>query len=120
MSLRPALRLACFIVPALLTLLATLPASANNPILATSSGTPYKWNSPILYTVDGGGLGTLSNAEATQIVTEAFAAWTSVPTVSPALLSVSQNGSGLGPDGDIDTVAEYNALIPPQGSCSNI
>lgn len=98
-----------------LSIIAAVPASANNPIAVTSTGTPYKWNSPIIYTVDGGNLGSLSNADANALVVQAFSKWTSVPTAS---LSITQNPVvGLGPDGDIDTVAEFNALSPP--SCPN-
>jgi hypothetical protein len=115
MTIRRPARIAGAAVIAVMALLAAMPAWANNPIAVTSTGTPYKWNSfPIVYTVDGGGLGTLSNAEANQITAEAFAAWTSVPTAS---LSVTQNPAiGLGSDGDISTVAEFNALFP-SGPC---
>lgn len=102
---------------ALASVLAARPVLANNPIRITSTGTAYKWNSfPIIYTVDGGMLGSLTNAEANALTTEAFTAWTSVATAS---VVVTQNPVvGLGSDGDIDTVAEFNALFP-SGPCPN-
>ncbi len=96
---------------------AVIPVLAHNPIAVTSTGVAYKWNQfPIIYTVDGGMLGSLSNDEANSLTAEAFTAWTSVATAS---LSVTQNPViGLGSDGDIDTVAEFSALFPP-GPCPN-
>jgi hypothetical protein len=101
----------------LLPLLAACPALANNPLNVTSAGTPYKWNTTLVYTVDGGNLGTLSNAQANALVAQAFGTWTSVTTAS---VPVNPNpiGIGLGPDGDVSTVAEFNALFPP-GPCPN-
>ena len=94
-----------------------VPALGNNPLAVTSQGTAYKWNSfPLYYTVDGGGLGSLSNADANALVAQAFSVWASVPTAS---VSMTQNPAiGLGPDGDVDDVADFNALFPP-GPCPN-
>ena len=101
----------------LLVVLAAAPALANNPLVVTSAGTAYKWNTTLVYTVDGGNLGALSNAQANALVAQAYGTWTSVATAS---VPVNPNpiGIGLGPDGDVSTVAEFNALFPP-GPCPN-
>src|ERR1700690_2084133 len=83
------------------------PAKAENPISVGPTGQPAKWGTfPINYTVDGGPLGGLTNAQANSLVQQAFGNWTSVAS---ALLSATQNGApglpGDGADGNIDTVA---------------
>ena len=85
------------------------PAGANNPIGVKSDGTPIKWGAfPINYTVDGGSLGVLTNAQANALTTDAFGTWTGV---SSATLSAVQNAAiGLGTDGDISDVNEFNDL----------
>jgi hypothetical protein len=94
---------------AMALLVPTFPASANNPILVTSTGSPFQWRSfPITYTVDDGTLGALTNSEANSLTSQAFTTWTSVTTAS---LQVSQNPViGLGPDGDVNTVAEFSSV----------
>src|SRR4051812_12198484 len=85
---------------------------AENAIGFTSTGQPFKWSTfPITYTVDGGALGSFTNAQANALVASAFGAWTTsnVPT---SAVTVSQNATvGLpGPGGDVTTVAQYGAL----------
>src|SRR6202171_1499039 len=87
------------------------PAIAENPISVDSSGKPAKWGSfPITYTVDGGTLGGLINAQANALVAAAFGAWNGVASAS---VSATQNPTvGLpgGIGGDIATFAEFNSL----------
>jgi hypothetical protein len=94
-------------------MLLLMPANAHNPIAVKSDGTPIKWGSfPIGYTVDGGGpanaLGPLTKAEADALTSSAFGRW---EAVTSSTASATQAGSGLGPDGDISTVAEYNDIV---------
>lgn len=47
-------------------------------------GSPFRWNTgtatPVEYTTDQGGLGILTNAQVTTLVSSAFAVWQAVPT----------------------------------------
>lgn len=78
-------------------------------------GQAFVWDNskPIQYRTDGGPLGIITNAAANSLVAQAFQQWTQVPT---ATLSVSRVGNILGVvDGDVNTVAELDAVI---GSCN--
>jgi len=98
------------------------PLHAGGPLLAGSAamgadGGAILWDvsAPIAYRVDGGPLGNLDSAAATARVSALFQVWQNVPTAS---ISYTNAGAILstGPftDGDVDTVAEFNAV---DGDC---
>jgi uncharacterized repeat protein (TIGR01451 family) len=62
---------------------------------------------PVPYTTDGGNLGTLTTAQANARVAAAFGAWGAVPT---STISATRTGQITAGGGDIDTLAEYDAL----------
>ncbi|MBZ5528179.1 MAG: hypothetical protein LAN71_09810 [Acidobacteriia bacterium] len=117
-------------VLAVLALLANL-ALAGGPMVVTgpaalAPGKPFVWDvaTPIQFTVDGGPMsksptGTVVVDHATGLarVKAMFQVWQSVPTTA---ISFSYAGaltaSGLSADGDVDTLAEYNAS---QTTCKN-
>ncbi|MFZ5876659.1 MAG: PKD domain-containing protein [Nitrospirota bacterium] len=95
--------------------LAAVPADAGGPLNVRSDGTPYVWStaSPVQYWVDGGSLGLWNNATALANVQQAFNRWG--PDVPTSALTFSHAG-GLPGDGDVNTVAEFNAL---DGVCND-
>jgi uncharacterized repeat protein (TIGR01451 family) len=111
------LALALTLLVALVTLPISWPARAGEPLPVGGGasgfgpeGVPFTWQTfPIDYTADGGTLGSLSSAEAVQMVEDSFNAWVT-PTSS---LSFNRLGVGLGPDGDVNTVTEYNEVYLP-------
>ncbi len=65
------------------------------------------------YTTDGGALGTLDNAAANALVTEAFGVWEAVPTSSIAATrtgAINSSGTVLVTDGDVSSLAEFDAV----------
>jgi hypothetical protein len=78
-------------------------------------GKPFVWDTTnsIQYRTDGGPLGALSNAQANQHVQDMFQKW-----VLPSdTLRFSRAGAITGvADGDVDTIAEFNAVV---ASCNN-
>jgi hypothetical protein len=85
---------------------------AGGPIIISETGVPYVWNnsSAIPYNPDQGNLGTLDNNAAKALVANAFAAWSNVSTAN---LSFTE-GAALSTD--VDTLAEFNAVIATCGS----
>ena len=88
-------------------------AIAGGPLLVGGpnfgvDGAPFVWDNArtIQYRTDGGNLGSLSNAAANSLVTTAFSAWTSIPTVS---LTVQRIGPLQG-IADVVTIADYDSL----------
>jgi hypothetical protein len=105
-------------IVALVFLLNAAIAVAGGPI-AVGSGTfgqdgkPFVWDTtnPIRYTTDGGLLGTLTNTQANTHVQNMFQTW-ALPTDT---LAFSRVGAIQGvADGDVNTVAEYDAVV---GTC---
>src|SRR5512134_2513480 len=90
-TLQPTDRSLRFSILGLLFVAAVAPAQAGNPIRSHSAVGPVTWPGAVAYfNTDGGPLGILDNAAATQIVIDTFANWDAVPCAS----IVSQN---LGP-----------------------
>jgi hypothetical protein len=69
-----------------------------------------KWDNTktIQYRVDGGNMGSLTNASAVASVTRAFQTWGSVPGVA---LSTRNIGAILGTDGNVDTSTEFDSVM---------
>jgi hypothetical protein len=103
------------------------PLFVGGPQMGTFNGKPLTWNPasmPIQYRVDGGPLSQTStgtvvidNATGVARVDTLFSAWHNVTTAN---VSFHNAGSILAvsgfSDGDVSTVAEYNAV---DGSCAN-
>ncbi|MEM7247840.1 MAG: thrombospondin type 3 repeat-containing protein [Acidobacteriota bacterium] len=53
---------------------------AGSPIRVSSSGQPYAWDGTVVYSVDPGTLGNLTNAQARQLVRDGFDQWELIPT----------------------------------------
>lgn len=99
------------------------PNFVGSPTLG-SSGVPFTWNvaaGPVRYRVDGGpmaqGTTTISNGDGVSRVNAMFAYWQNVPTASITF----QNDGALQPtgaftDGDVSTLAEFNAVA---GACDS-
>lgn len=90
-------------------------AYAGGPLLVGSpiygvDGQPMKWDNTktIQYRVDGGLMGSLTNANAVASVNRAFQGWAAVPGVS---LSVQNAGAIQGTDGNVDTAAEFDSVM---------
>jgi len=78
-------------------------------------GTPYTWKifpNPITYLVDQGGLGTISNAEATNIVDTAFTKWKNVTVATTDFV----NGGSLSEDVNISNYLDYVTLDSSTGA----
>jgi hypothetical protein len=94
-------------------------ACAGGPLILDSNGTALTWGTfPIEYRTDGGPLSTdVTNSQAQSRVAGMFNVWESVPSAS---ISYDRAGAiqDVGPftDGDVSTVAEYNAVI---GDCTD-
>jgi hypothetical protein len=106
---------------AFLLLLCSVAARAGGPLLVGSpsfgvDGQPFVWSNaqPVQYRVDSGTLGPLSNSSATADLTNAFAAWTQVPTAS---IAVSDAGPILGvTNGHVASVTDFDSVL---GSCDS-
>lgn len=95
-------------------------AGAGGPLFVRSNGLPYVWSTaaPIQYRTDNGPLSaTVDQAQAQARVNTMFGVWESVPT---AIIAYNRAGfinpTGAFNDGDVNTIAEYNAV---QGDCSS-
>jgi len=76
------------------------------------AGAPLIWTTlPIPYTTDGGALGKFDNAAANTRVAQMFGVWQAVPTSTVAFTRTGPISPALVPDGDVDTVAEFDALV---------
>jgi hypothetical protein len=90
-------------------------AQAGGPLIVGSpffgvDGQPYTWNvsvTEVQYTTDGGTLGSLTQAQADGRVNAMFQVWEDIPTANVGYNRSGQITSG---GGDINTVAEFNAL----------
>lgn len=107
----------CLIVLATVTSLATC-AFAGGPLLVGGpskgiDGVPMTWaNGVVNYRVDGGDFTTsVTNAAGVARVQSMFSTWTSVPTASITATNIGPiQPTGAFADGDVSTVAEYNAV----------
>jgi len=109
-----------------LTAFAAGPAQAGGPLLVRGNGLPYAWPTatPIAYRTDNGPMSTTPTG--TVVVDEAtgrgrvvsmFDAWQAVPTSSIAYSRADFiNSTGVFNDGDVSTVAEYDAV---DADCGN-
>ncbi len=90
-------------------------AYAGGPLVVKTDGTPLKWSTtnPVPFSPDGGNLGLWDNATAVTNVLEAFNDWG--PDISTSALTFSNAGPIPG-DGNVNTVAEFNAL---DGNCAD-
>jgi hypothetical protein len=102
-----------FIVLNALPLIAGGPFYVTGP-LATQPGQPYRWESnTIQYHTDRGGLGNQTNAEANQLVAEAFQIWQDVDTAN---ISFQQAG-----ELDVDITASNITTFENEiGNCSDM
>ncbi len=73
-------RRACWLL-VLLACVAGPPVKAGGPRAVNGTGDPMKWatGSPVVYNVDPGPLGLLSNAQARALLAQAFAEWDAIP-----------------------------------------
>jgi hypothetical protein len=102
-----------FIVLSALPLIAGGPFYVTGP-LATQPGQPYRWeSSTIQYHTDRGGLGNQTNAEANQLLAEAFQIWQDVDTAN---ISFQQAGVL-----DVDITASNITTFENEiGNCSDM
>jgi hypothetical protein len=105
---------------ALLPALAAGPAQAGGPLLVRGNGLPYAWSTaaPIAYRTDNGPMSaTVNEATAQGRVVGMFDVWQAVATSS---ISYSRAGfispTGAFTGGDVDTLAEYDAV---DADCGN-
>jgi len=93
-------------------------AGAGGPLFVRSNGLPFVWSTaaPIQYRTDNGPLSpTVNQAQAQVRVDSMFAVWEAVPTATIAYTNAGFiNPVGAFSDGDVSTIAEYNAV---QGAC---
>ena len=90
------------------------PASAGGYLKLSPGGVIYRWdNSSMLpRDLDGGPLGTLSEAEAQALVEDASSGWASPPTLERDVVTTSTGTlTGQGGDGDVDTFSEFQTLV---------
>ncbi len=94
-------------------------AGAGGPLLVRSTGLPYVWSTstPVQYRTDNGPLSaTVDQAQAQARLNSMFGVWEAVPT---AAIDFNRAGFinpvGAFNDGDVSTLAEYNAV---QGACN--
>lgn len=101
---------------AIITILsAILPVSAlaAGYLEFTNTGLPYKWDSPVTYTIDDGNLGGMTEVQADALVTQAFAAWAAIPD---AALTFVNSGSDAVVDitsNNVNTYVNFNGTSCP-------
>ncbi len=85
-----------------------LPAGGH--LLVSSSGVPYKWDNTnaIPRDIDGGNFGTLIGSAAVIFTETAIDVWAGQSTLTLSFNTTST--AALSADGDVNTVAEYNAI----------
>ncbi len=87
---------------------------AGGPFLIRTNGSPFVWSTaaPIAYRTDNGPLSAIvDQAEAQVRVTSMFSVWDSVATASISFERAGFiNPTGAFSDGDVSTIAEYNAV----------
>jgi hypothetical protein len=88
------------------------PALCGGPRKTTAAGQPILWDTsiPIAYFVDRGGLGTLSNDAANQLVADGFKTWGSVEGAGITFVMAGQLLE------DIDGTSYRTDAYPPAGS----
>ena len=101
-ELRMLLTYFVFLVPSF------LPAGGHLPV--SSSGIPYKWDNTnaIPRDIDGGNFGTLIGSAAVIFTETAIDVWAGQSTLTLSFNTTST--AALSADGDVNTVAEYNAI----------
>ncbi len=108
---RPAL---CTTLAGLALSLATA-AQAGGPTLIRTTGAPFAWANAgaISYRTDNGPLSASVNESAARARVEGmFGVWQAVPTATISYSRVDFiNATGAFSDGDVSTVAEYNAVL---------
>ena len=89
---------------ALAALFAVSDACAGGPLVVATDGSAVGWDTraPVPYRIDRGGLGVLSNIDATALVDSLFGRWTDVPTATigftrAGTLAVDVDGTNFGP-----------------------
>jgi len=99
------------LIPFLIFFVLNSSAYGGNPYLIQGNGNPWLWSTSgaVPFHPDGGNLGQWDNAMAVANTLEAFNRWG--PDISTSALTFSNEGSIPG-DGDVDSVAEFNALDP--------
>lgn len=112
------MRLASFITRIAALTLVSGGAWAGGPGAIRAAGTPFTWDTtdPIAYTTDNGPLSaSVAEGPARTRVVAMFNVWQNVPSAS---ISYTRSGFindvGAFTDGDVSTVAEYNAV---EGDC---
>lgn len=105
---------------ALLLMLASTEAIAGGPLLVRSNGQPYVWStaSAVSYRTDNGALSaSVNEADARARVLAMVNVWQNVPTASISYLRAGFiNAAGAFTDGDVSTLAEYDAV---EADCFN-
>lgn len=99
---------------AAVTVAAAPPARAGSPEVVTVSGQPGRWPNGgrgIVFMTDQGPLGSLTNAEATDIVLTGFRRWQDIPTASATFV----NGGTLPFDVDASNWMDV-MFAPPDGT----
>lgn len=95
-------------------------ADAGGPLLVRSNGSPFVWSTAasIQYRTDNGPLSaTVNQAQAQARVNNMFDVWEAVPTATIAYNRAGFiNPTGAFSDGDVSTIAEYDAV---QAACNN-
>ena len=101
-------------------LLAAAAATAGGPLTVRTTGEPFKWSTAaaIQYRTDNGPLSvSVTKATALTRVANMFKVWQDVPS---AAISYTRAGdiqaTGAYSSGDVDTLAEYNAV---EGDCND-
>jgi hypothetical protein len=103
----------------LLLLLRPSPIRAGGPLAVGGDATggfgpegqPFVWMTlPVPYTTDGGSVGVRDNDTANASVAAMFQVWEDAPTSTLAFTRTGGINAALVPDGDVDTIAEFNAI----------